>query len=182
MPASSGTPRHGAGEHRDGRRHHAGQEARQRPHDRDLQVGARRTRLAAQLGDTAEQPQGDLRHLDAVAACGHRVGQLVGEQRGHEQDGGDQPGQQVDRRRVAGEDDREPPERQPCDQDDDDDQHADVEPDPDSGDAAKRNRGAHLPSREKAVAVTYPQSAAGHLPRREAPPQRRGPREGRSHR
>ena len=77
-------------------------EAGRRPGRRDEGVGARRGRLALQLGQPAQHPQGDPSDPDAVVPRGHRVRDLVGEKGREEQRRHHHAGDPVARGRRAG--------------------------------------------------------------------------------
>ena len=76
-------------------------EARRRSGGGDAEVRARARRLPAQGGDAAEDPQRQRLDLDPLALRDDRVGQLVRQQRAHEQHRSDGPDQPVRRRAVA---------------------------------------------------------------------------------
>ena len=69
---------------------------------RDEQIGLRTGRFAFQLRRTAEHPQRDPLDLHAVAAGQHGVGQLMGQQRRHEQHRGQHRGDPVPGRGIPG--------------------------------------------------------------------------------
>ena len=64
-------------------------DARGRSGGRDPQLRAGRRHRTAELRDATEQPEGDALDLHAVAPGDDRVRELVGEQRGEEEDDGD---------------------------------------------------------------------------------------------
>ena len=108
----------------------------------DAELGARRGRLASELGDPAEHPEGDAVDLHTVAASDQRVGDLVREHRGEEQSCRDEPDDPVRGRGLAGELGREAvggkaQSEQPRDQ-----QEAEVQPDGDPEDPAQANAAA----------------------------------------
>jgi hypothetical protein len=130
----------GAGQPRQdgGRREQRGEdETGQRADTGDAELRPRGPRAAAQPGDPAEQPQRDALHLDPVAPGDQRVGQLVREERGEEGRRGHQGGGGVGQAAAAGQDQREPAQRQATGDDQHDHQDAGVHADPDAGDAAQ---------------------------------------------
>ena len=88
-------------------------------------------------GHPAQQPQRDVLHLEPVAPCHQRMGQLVREQRCDVGEGGQHAGDNVLRDRVPRGSGRKLPRRQPVGQRHDE-QHAPVHADPDAGDVRPR--------------------------------------------
>jgi RsiW-degrading membrane proteinase PrsW (M82 family) len=114
-----------------------------RADERDPQLVVGAGRLVLELGDPAQQPQGDAADAQAGPARDQGVAELVGQQRGQEQAGADGSGQPVGGRGEAGRlVGQQRPGQRPGDQQHDQ-QHAPAGTDRDSGDAAEAETCGH---------------------------------------
>ena len=114
-------------------------DARRGPGRGNAELGTGRGRLAPELGDPAQHPQGDAVDLHAVAARDQRVGDLVREHRGEEQSCRDEPDEPVRGRGLARELGREPIGGEAQGEESRDQQEAQVEPHRDPEDPSQAN-------------------------------------------